>query len=356
MVNAKKFKAGIKVATQFGTRLRSSGRRSDENAGVSTMTIEDFVRSAIVIWRNTLCEIPEERGMGSMKKTEYAVRKLNGIWPSDDPEKRYLYPLRSGGYAATPIMRSLGPYLCTREEFESVCRRLRNEPSWRDAPDWAVAKAQDSDGEWYWYSLKPLRPSNATGVWECDGNKLGRYLRATRGEVIGDCKQTLRLRPEEKKMEDENLKDALRYQFLRDEDNWGEDGEEDCWAELGEAHGDEFDAIVDSRMGRPFKMEDRNGWHKRGELPPIGTVCERQHGSAWLQTKIVGWDGSKIVFTTPWGGYDSAIKKPSDFSPLQTERERWIKAAQKVIGCDPNAHRHMLGQLYDSGLSKNAGG
>ena len=41
-----------------------------------------------------------------------------------------------------------------------------------------------------------------------------------------------------------------------------------------------------------------------------------------------------------------------EFQPLQTERERWVAAAQQAIGCEPNAHRHMLGQLYDAGLAK----
>lgn len=44
------------------------------------------------------------------------------------------------------------------------------------------------------------------------------------------------------------LLDAMRYRLLRDEDNWGEDSGADCWAALGEAHGKEFDAIVDSRL------------------------------------------------------------------------------------------------------------
>jgi hypothetical protein len=30
-----------------------------------------------------------------------------------------------------------------------------SKPSWRDAPSWAQWLAQDSDGEWFWYSEKP---------------------------------------------------------------------------------------------------------------------------------------------------------------------------------------------------------
>ncbi len=43
--------------------------------------------------------------------------------------------------------------------------------------------------------------------------------------------------------------DATRYRFLRDEDNWGEDGEwPDSWEGLGEAHGADFDEYVDRKL------------------------------------------------------------------------------------------------------------
>jgi hypothetical protein len=39
-------------------------------------------------------------------------------------------------------------------------------PSWDDAPDWAEWLAQDSDGRWVWYGLKPGRMDiNGTGRW-----------------------------------------------------------------------------------------------------------------------------------------------------------------------------------------------
>ena len=50
-------------------------------------------------------------------------------------------------------------------------------------------------------------------------------------------------------------RDAARYRFMRDEDNWGEDSGDDCWANLAEAHGEWFDEIIDGRIAK----------HKRGE-------------------------------------------------------------------------------------------
>lgn len=47
-------------------------------------------------------------------------------------------------------------------------------------------------------------------------------------------------------------RDAGRYRFLREEDNWGEDSGDDCWEALGEANVNAFDAIVEARMdGEP---------------------------------------------------------------------------------------------------------
>jgi len=51
-------------------------------------------------------------------------------------------------------------------------------------------------------------------------------------------------------------RDAGRYQFLRDEDNWGEDCGDD-WGMLGESHGPDFDRIVDERWSR---LDDGHGF------------------------------------------------------------------------------------------------
>lgn len=43
-------------------------------------------------------------------------------------------------------------------------------------------------------------------------------------------------------------RDAERYRYLRDEENWGEDSGVDSWGFLGESTHGEFDHIVDSRI------------------------------------------------------------------------------------------------------------
>lgn len=38
-----------------------------------------------------------------------------------------------------------------------------SKPDWKDAPKWAKWLAQDSDGEWFWYSEEPSLPSHKAG-------------------------------------------------------------------------------------------------------------------------------------------------------------------------------------------------
>ena len=228
-----------------------------------------------------------------MRIVKDAVRELGGVWPGYDVDAVYLYRIDDRYIAGLP--GGTAPYICTREEFEQCARRLRNEPSWDDAPNGAVAKAQDSGGEWYWYGDKLLRTSKATGVWQYNSTP-GRYLRATQGEVIGDWKRTMELRPEE----------------------------ED-------------------------KVEDENDWHKRGELPPVGTVCEVF--PYWHVCESIAPHQNGMVMHDRNNYEYFLATKNTRFRPLQTERERWIKAAQLAIDM-PLDHAEMLVEIYDKGLAK----
>lgn len=40
-----------------------------------------------------------------------------------------------------------------------------SKPHWGDAPKWAKWLAQDSDGEWFWYSERPFLPAESAGWW-----------------------------------------------------------------------------------------------------------------------------------------------------------------------------------------------
>ena len=49
-------------------------------------------------------------------------------------------------------------------------------------------------------------------------------------------------------------KDATRYKWLRNEDNWGDD-EDNRWQMLGESSHSEFDAIIDAAITREKSHE-----------------------------------------------------------------------------------------------------
>ena len=272
-------------------------------------------------------------------KTEDAVRALGGVWPSDNPKEVYLYQV-NGRYSAG-VAGGVVLYVCTRHRFEECTRQLRNEPSWDDAPDWAVAKAQDSTGRWHWYSENPSQLPGAPGVWGYD-NTSGRYLRATQGEVIGDWRDTLRLRPEEEKVD---TADTLLSSYRKALEKVLDDSE--CGV-VPKSHLDDIEGLLGAEQ-----MRNKRDWYKKGELPPVGTVCRLRFATITDTVVTITYIGDGVLCYRDEQGMEySAASRYVEFRPLQTERERWVAAAQKAIGCEPNAHRHMLGQLYDAGLAK----
>jgi hypothetical protein len=76
----------------------------------------------------------------------------------------------------------------------------------------------------------------------------------SKSTLLASCETALALRDGRIK---DLQRDATRYEYLRDEDNWGEDSGDDCWEALGEAHGVAFDEIVDSRWRR-LSDDDRS--------------------------------------------------------------------------------------------------
>ena len=227
-----------------------------------------------------------------MKKLEDAVRQLGGVWPSDDADAVYLYKIHNR-HVALGLPGGTALYVCTRTEFEECARRLRNEPRLEDAPDWAVAWAQDSDGVWSWFSGKPLMGPEYW-VRRLDG----RHRLAGKGEVIGDWKQTLRLRPEEE------------------------------------------------------KMEDKNDWYERGELPPVGAVCRLRFGTTAYAVVTITYIGDGVLCYLDEKGMEySASSSHVELRPLQTERERWVEMARKAT-FEADEKQNYYEAIYDAGLAK----
>lgn len=106
--------------------------------------------------------------------------------------------------------------------------------------------------------------------------------------------------------------------------------------------------IVDERY-KP-KPKD-NTWFERGELPPVGAVCEYDSQLDWEICKVVAINGKAIAFTCD-GDKDRIFvtnAEKTDFRPLKTEREKAIEAAKELIKSFdiPPA---VYGALYDAGL------
>ena len=109
------------------------------------------------------------------------------------------------------------------------------------------------------------------------------------------------------------------------------------------------------------KSNASNDWFERGELPPVGTVCE---------VSIIGDDSFEeceiiahikqpaawvAVFTREKPSKEKIVQyfTASSFRPLKTEKEKFVELALS-IDCDPSGgmlSRHdYAARLYDKGL------
>lgn len=95
-------------------------------------------------------------------------------------------------------------------------------------------------------------------------------------------------------------------------------------------------------------------WHKSGELPPVGEVCEAyiDYPPQWVETEIVA---HKDGFAIGW--CKSVMKgchgdKAHEFRPLRTERE---KAIDEMVDCLSSRWANceaIAAHLYENGYRK----
>jgi len=111
-------------------------------------------------------------------------------------------------------------------------------------------------------------------------------------------------------------------------------------------------------------------WYEKGELPPVGTVCEVQVSDEWFATEIIGFTKSGlIVFTVPFDKFNrlydsfdaSKIKNNKStrfFRPLKSKQEKEVEELVTALSC---AWRESSGiadlskmaqKLYDLGYRK----
>ena len=97
------------------------------------------------------------------------------------------------------LSHHIGISKITEKEYLQKRKELINSPDWKDAPEWAKFKAQDSTGEWFWYNVEPDRNADNWGIpgalYYKGSHGLG-YESATVGKVLTgtDWKDTLESR------------------------------------------------------------------------------------------------------------------------------------------------------------------
>lgn len=101
-----------------------------------------------------------------------------------------------------------------------------------------------------------------------------------------------------------------------------------------------FTSIEDNQgqdMTQQHDMKQDNGWFERGELPPVGVVCEAyldDRPPQWIEAEIVA---HKDGFAIGW--CKSIMKgchgdKASEFRPIRTERDVLIEIIKKTDDTD----------------------
>jgi len=115
---------------------------------------------------------------------------------------------------------------------------------------------------------------------------------------------------------------------------------------------------MESESEMTIKVSD---WHKNGELPPVGEVCEILgafgHYQKWFECKIIA-EHNCSVFAANERSWINVMKGEREFRPLRTERD---KAIDEMV-CefidhhgDPKGGERYLGiaaKLYDAGYRK----
>lgn len=116
----------------------------------------------------------------------------------------------------------------------------------------------------------------------------------------------------------------------------------------------EVERKVEAEMKSESEMTiNASDWHKNGELPPFGEVCEAYVGRPpkWIEIEIVAHKGGFFI------GWCNSLMKACQgnwvdgLRPLRTEREKAIDEMVSLV--EPLAtYREFAGAIYDAGMYK----
>ena len=232
-------------------------------------------------------------------------------WPAGHQGWCYVISNRDGtkGVATSLIGQVDCPWVRI-EKQEWLARRagLQNKPSWDDFGESAKFMAQDSDGAWMAFEIEPTAKSH---VWSAMRGWCG-YAREgrdrCRGEVLGDWRDTLEKRPEE------------------------------------------FQPFTSIEDNQEKAMKQDNGWHERGELPPVGAVCLYVISDRLsAEVEITAHAKFGLCFVEVGKSGENYVSKTAElhrFRPTRTERDVLLS----VIAEEMN-HYDTDGKLADAILA-----
>jgi hypothetical protein len=296
---------------------RSPAMAFDQIAGkwfASAFATNDEV---IAMYGESIKEIPMKKEESDL---DWLVRETNGVWPDGDKGIARLGDMK----VSTPHPELV--YFCPRwyTKDEYLCRKaeLQNKPSWSSAEADAEWMAQRPDGKWGFFSVKPSTDNRG---WTHEGGYA--WMSGNCGEVLGDWRDTLERRPAES-------------------------------------------------VAATQQKSYADGWFERGELPPIGTVCEvlwNEGRMEYLRTKVFGVN----EHGHPIHRFDEGPKKfeyqadpmvtilgTTVFRPLPTERQRTITGMVDIMIETPVNDNQtaterltaVASAIYDKFISKQGGG
>ena len=244
-----------------------------------------------------------------MSDLDWLARNVH-VWPAGDHQPWCYVYMAHGG-----VMKAAGnfldavakPTMITIDQWLALRAELQNKPSW-ETHEYKVI-AQGRNGSWYGsnYSEEKFGHESSFCIhgtgWNC----------ICRGVDLGDWRDTLEKRQEQ----------------------------------------NEFEPFVSIEDSQEKEMKQDNKWFERGELPPVGEVCEILgafgHYQKWFECKIIA-EHNCSVFAANERSWINVRKGQREFRPLRTERERAVD--EMMEHCDYLGSRDFAGKLFDAGYRK----
>jgi len=128
--------------------------------------------------------------MSNETDLDWLARNVH-VWQEGRREVLVCWPRNVGTLIWSSVLSDAG--WITKDQWLARRAELQNKPSWNDAPEWAQWLAQDEDGEWKWLAGLPGK--------YVDGWTAVKIKVCCKGIALGDWRDTLEKRPEQKAFE-----------------------------------------------------------------------------------------------------------------------------------------------------------